>query len=131
MPPQFPIAVLTKDSKDLALYDSPDELEQGIEIIDVENEEYGGWDALGFEVNFFVNSIDAERGWLGIRRASAEPSTKNFIDAIRLFATREGIEFDPLPDEQPVVFLSRLESQIASKPRTRRNWWKRILGSPD
>jgi hypothetical protein len=57
---QFPLFLLEKDSDEISKFDSLQEIQNHLERIDVENQEYEAWDSNGIEVALSIN----EPAWL-------------------------------------------------------------------
>jgi len=119
---QFPIGLLAKDCGELALYESLSELEEGVEIIDVENDEYAGWDAANYSIRLAVHSAKVAQGWLRVDRASAEPQAQEFIRAVEQFATSAGVSATVGVGEQPIEFLRRVEGVTPTQARRPSGW---------
>ena len=56
---KFPVYVLAKDCGEVMRFASSNELTGHIEAIDVENDEYDAWDAIGRRINLVAHGVTA------------------------------------------------------------------------
>ena len=120
---QPPILVRVKDSREVLRYNSVPYMQNDLEQIDVENEEYEAWDALGTPLQL---SVQKGAEWLRVEPGGA-PAPGQLADAIREFARLEAV-----PVESSALdlgdFPGALE-QVTSAVRLKRkaqSWWQKL-----
>lgn len=118
---RFPVALLSRDCGEVTIYEDLAELEQSVEVIDVENQEYSGWDDECFEIRLQIISASLRTGWLQVIRASPSPQKSLFYEAVIKFGESEHVSILPEPSETPMAFLRKIEGAISVRPRARRN----------
>lgn len=85
----FPVFVRMKDCGDVKKYSSIAAMQNDVEKIDIENEEYEAWDADGVPLSLSVQ----QPVWLGVEpQSSTKPH--ELAAAIAEFAKRSGISID-------------------------------------
>jgi hypothetical protein len=82
----FPIYLLAKDCGDVERYSSPEELQQQLEAIDVENDEYDAWDSTGGVVKLSVDPLSRKQ-WLKVKNTGVRITETEFA-VLRAKATR-------------------------------------------
>lgn len=123
---KFPIGLLLLDCLEVDPYESYSELADDLEMIDVENQEYAGWDADSFVIALWVANREGGSNWLGIRRISSTPNPGAFERAVcRDLDLTEGLGITPEPGEAPISLLRRIDDAIAVANRSWRRWRKR------
>jgi hypothetical protein len=122
---QLPIFVRLKDCGDVVCYGSIPKMQAYFEKIDVENEEYEAWDAVGTRLTL---SVQKSSDWLRI-----EPTTKSepeqLAKAITEFARLQAVDAD-IARLQAGDFTGALE-QVSSAVRAKwqsKSWWQRFKG---
>ncbi len=120
---QLPILVRLKDCGEVRRYNSVRDMQNYFEQIDVEDEEYEAWDALGTPLQL---SVQKGAEWLRVEPRGT-PAPKQLADAIREFARLEAV-----PAESSALdlgdFPGALE-QVTSAVRLKRkaeSWWQKL-----
>jgi hypothetical protein len=111
----FPVLVLEKDSGDMLKFESITEMQQYMERMDVENNEYAGWDAQGHPLSLGVQ----ESTWLKVVPATSEVRTPGDLrDSLKLFAQSRNITLTD-NDQQlaPVALYDAITARGGSRPR--------------
>jgi hypothetical protein len=83
---RFPVFVREKDSGDVFMSESINELQKHVERIDIENSEYEGWDADGRRIQFGLQ----QPVWLTLD-ASGETEMSALRAAVAAYAATRGI----------------------------------------
>src|SRR6059036_790689 len=117
----FPIFLRHKDDRQLARFDSLDELRRNLEAIDVENGEFEAWDNQAFRVK--LGLLDDRR--IGVESSGDRPATDEALGAFFEFADAEGVTLTlPSMGEglQPVYEFvkERIRAARKSRPWSRR-----------
>jgi hypothetical protein len=90
---EFPVFIRAKDSGEIWKCNSLEEVQYGLEEIDVENEEYEGWDKNGLPIRLDVQTPI----WVKLSRSEAHPNPQAIIDAIIAFAESIGVQLEQRP----------------------------------
>jgi hypothetical protein len=106
MDARFPLLVRAKDSRELVKFSSVEELQDRVERIDIENDEYEAWDRDGLPVQL---KLQEPAQWIKV-----EPSTENrgadqLRGALHEYAKSVGVE---LPDQLPASNFHTVLDQI-------------------
>jgi hypothetical protein len=111
--------------QDLCVYASVGEIEDHLEEIDVENQEYTAWDAAGVLLALEVDRSAPPPHWLKITSTSQD-------DRERLLTTIREYARDPLAQVDPAEWPPELLAEAAKvrgpqglAPPARRRWWWR------
>jgi len=88
-PIQLPLFLRLKDCGDVVRYESVVKMQSQFEKIDVENEEYDAWDALGTRLRL---SVQESTDWLRVDSTNPEPT--QLAKAIAEFARLQGVPAD-------------------------------------
>jgi len=120
---QLPVFVKLKDCGDVVRYDSVAKMQSDFERIDVENEEYEAWDAVGTRLKM---SVQTSSDWLRIE-SLPNPQPEQLAEAIREFARLQGVDTDAslLSAGDFSSALAQIFLAVHSK-RQSRNWWERL-----
>jgi hypothetical protein len=112
MNPRFPLFLLSKDSDELATFNSIQEMQYQLERIDVENQEYRAWDSNGLEVALFVK----EPAWLHLSTDPDGSSINELREAVTRYASNVGITIDhSLPLETIGVMIQQIRNEQERK----------------
>lgn len=112
MPINFPLFVRTKDSGEVALFNSVEELQFQIEKIDVENGEYEGWDKDGLPVQI---KLQEPALWIRLEPSAEDRKPDQLRAALFEFAKSVGVR---LPDQIPTsAFVTALEQIRAEQEK--------------
>ena len=84
----FPLFVRTKDSGEIAKFESLDEMQRELEAIDVENAEYEAWDRNGMPLNLAVQRPI----WLKCEPSSSAARPGELRQAIINYATISDVQ---------------------------------------
>jgi hypothetical protein len=122
-PVQLPVFVRRKDCGDIARYDSIAKMKSGFERIDVQNDEYEAWDALGTRLKLSVQKSD---DWLRID-ASPNSQPEQLAGAITEFASLQGVDVDifMLGAGNFSGALAKVSLAIQTQWPSK-GWWQRI-----
>jgi hypothetical protein len=119
-----PLIVLLRDCGELRLFDSIREMQDALEAIDVENDEYKAWDSTATPLQL---SVRDSSDWLCLEPSGpSEPGV--LADTIRQAAQRLNAELDLSPSLQAGDFVGALR-QIAAAAQARydaQSWWRRL-----
>jgi len=120
---QLPVFVRLKDCGYVVRYDSVAKMQSDFERIDVENEEYEAWDAVGTRLKM---SVQTSSDWLRIE-SLPNPQPEQLAEAIREFARLQGVDTDAslLSAGDFSSALAQIFLAVQSK-RQSRNWWERL-----
>ncbi len=117
----FPVFVLAKDSGEVLRFVSVDDMQRGLERIDIENSEYDAWDRDGRPLNLAVQ----EPVWLNITIEGSSKGRMTLREALLLYASRVGVSVDAsIPDDHD---LFEKIAASASERRRRRPLLQRLL----
>jgi len=128
----FPIFVRAKDTKEVAIFLSLEEIQRELEAIDVENGEYEAWDKEGVPLSMSVQTPV----WLKLLPASSVARPEPLREAILSFASSIGVQLNQ--GEQTQIDLKALLEIVLverkkKSPRGLFNRWrkqKNHLNSP-
>lgn len=112
----YPIIVLSKDSGEVSIYQTFEELEHAVEKIDIENNEYKAWDANGHALMLGVQ----KPSWLCVELSDLDES--GLRAAITEFISSLGIPHEQTDDAPIAGIINDLNSQIARRPKSL--FWK-------
>ncbi len=115
----YPIIVLAKDSGEVSVYRSFEELECAVEQIDIENNEYKAWDSDG---NALVLGVQ-KPSWLRVELS--EPDESGLRTAVLEFASSLGIPRDQTDDAPIARILAEIGNQLGAKPK---GLFEKLLG---
>jgi hypothetical protein len=119
-----PIFVRERDSSEVTQYSSAAVMQNHIEQIDVENNEYEAWDADGIRL---VLSVRALPQWLRIEAAGGTPEPAALADAIKQYAYTAEVQADlsPLERHDFPTALRCVRTAVADKWQSK-SWWERF-----
>ena len=105
MNPRFPIFLLSKDSDELAVFNSIQDIQRELERIDVENQEYEAWDSDGLEVVLSVR----EPAWLNLTVRAGGSGVTDLRAAVIRYSRAVGVAIDDsLPLESIGATIERI-----------------------
>ena len=107
----YPVIVLAKDSGEVSVYQTFEDLERAVEKIDVENDEYKAWDTSGHAIVLGVQ----RPSWLRVEPSSYDES--GLRAAIAEFASSLGIPPEQTDDVPIARIINDLSSKTAAKPK--------------
>lgn len=127
---KFPVVLLLKDCKELQVYQSIAELQDGLEPTDVENQEYGGWDADACEIELTVDASSTTNDWLKLH-VPGSPSPAALRSAAVEFARSVDFIQELHSQDDPIEYVERVEEWIDRQRWSNRPLWRRALGLPN
>jgi hypothetical protein len=119
----FPVYLRAKGDKEIREFHSLEHLRSWVEAIDVENDEYEGWDSQGSQVTLQLQEGNSVTAKSMEETAAKEEVLRAFND----FATAEGVSFEkpPQPYDLPKTY-AYLRTAV-EEARNRKPWWRRAL----
>lgn len=106
----FPVLLLERDSQDVMRFDSVFDMQEYLERIDIENDEYVAWDSTGRALRMAVQ----EPVWLKVEPRADLPDS-GLQKALEQLAESRGIKLQPPDKGMPPLML--YEKIIAHSPR--------------
>lgn len=131
--PNFPIIVRDKaDRSDLLVFESHVNAEEGLEIPDIEAEEYDAWDALGFRLSLTAHRAHAQH-WLQVVVVGDRPELDgDSISAlVTEYARLNGVDARRESEESVADYHARLQHAIEQRSWDNRPWWRRLFRIPN
>src|SRR5882757_7740385 len=86
----FPVFVLAKDSREILCFSSLAEMQNYLERIDIENDEYEAWDANAWPIRMRVE----EPLWLRLELKDEGPDPAGLLSDLRHFSKLAGVTLD-------------------------------------
>lgn len=125
--PQFPILLLLCDCGEVQVYDRLEDLQDGLEPMDVQNREYDGWDFAGFPLHFSVTLHPSRSPWLCVELASGVATLQECMNAVQRYAEIIACPIRAVPGEQPIDYARRVEHWEDTRKWSNRPLWRRLL----
>jgi hypothetical protein len=117
----FPVLVFERDSGDLMRFNSMSEMQEQLERIDVENNEYLAWESDGRPIAMVVE----EPLWLRLEPKAEEPDIAGLWGALERFAECRGVRLEG--GHQNMSPLALYDQIIGQKPAARRGPLRRLF----
>jgi hypothetical protein len=120
---KFPVFIKTKDSGHVLLFASLDAMQNWMEKIDVENNEYEAWDELGVPLSL---SVQKAKTWLLVQPSGvAKPD--QLRHAIAEYARIQNVRVDDamLDRDDFSGALQQISVSIAER-RKSESWWQKL-----
>lgn len=130
----FPVFVLAKDCGEVTAFNSADELRRALEPIDVDNDEFLAWDAVGTPLTLETRPQPL---WLHLRTTEAPPEPARLREHLLQYARDRSVALDassvaglPLSEvlrQIEKAASSRLDSQRSPRwvPQWIQRWFAR------
>jgi|tagenome__1003787_1003787.scaffolds.fasta_scaffold20878313_2 hypothetical protein len=120
--PSFPIYLRAKDDREVREFDSLKKMQKWVEAIDVENNEYEGWDREGFPI-----ALDLQvSGSISVKLLGDVPARQAVLAAFADFATTEGASFEGREANELHEAYDNVKKAVEDA-RKRQPWWRRVL----
>jgi hypothetical protein len=122
---QFPVFLVARDgrSTDVRPFSSLEAMESYLEPIDVEDDEYLGWDADGVALRFKVDTSGGGRHWLKVI-STGVMDRAGLCESITRHALKLGIRVATEEECLPVDLLRQVKFVEEEQRRLRRHWWQ-------
>ncbi len=122
---QFPVFLVARDgrSTDVRSFSSLETMESYLEPIDVEDDEYLGWDADGVALRFKVDTSSGGRHWLRAI-STGVMDREGLCESITRHALKLGIMVETEAACLPVDLLRQVKFVEEEQRHLRRHWWE-------
>jgi len=119
----FPVFLRCRGDKVVREFDSVEHIQCWVEPIDVENDEYEGWDSQGFPISLQL------RGEASIIvKLLEEPAARDEVfSAFRDFAAAEGVPFERQAKSHDLHETYQDVKKAINEARNRLPWWRKAL----
>jgi hypothetical protein len=121
----FPVFILAKDCGDIAKFNSLEEIQRELELIDVENGEYEAWDKNGLPLELKTQ----KPVWLKLQPSSSSVKLDQLKEAIISFGLRGGIDVSG-EDLTALDCETLFQRLVADRKKTTLNkgFFRKIIG---
>jgi hypothetical protein len=123
----YPVFLRCKDDTHVQACGSKADLQRQLEAIDVENEEYEGWDDQGFRVVLRLTNPESIRS-LEVERSGDCAVKDEALKAFADFATAEGTSFAMPSKAADLLETYESLAREVRLVRDKRPWYKKLLG---